>query len=384
MTRVQFHDSLETSVRNFASSLIVDVLDACAPETLMDKRVGALKQDRPTHVIAFGKASIAMSRWCAEALGDSFAGAVTLAPESLLARAHPGITAFGVDHPNPTKRNIDATEQLIAYAAAIQSDHACVVCVSGGGSAHLCAPKPGVTLEQIIETTKSMNKSGSSIQELNHVRRKLEMLKSGGLASILSHASDCTALVLSDVLNDDLHTIASGPMMNSARPIEHTIVGNHHDAGAAAQLFLGADASLKLSVDGDAEDVGRQLAASFMRDDHDSIIAGETTVDVQGSAGLGGPCMHCALACAHALRCESKEDDWIVFGLATDGIDGPTDAAGTIITRRMLDDDASDALASRDTLAYLDRIGAAFRTGATGTNVNDIILVTRGPKEYSR
>jgi hydroxypyruvate reductase len=384
VSTIEFHDALDPNARAFASEMISAVLDACAPDALMDRRIGALDRDRATHVIAFGKASIAMSSWCADKLAESFAGGVALAPDTLLARKHPGIIAFGVDHPNPTEQNIQATKALIEYASAIPDDHACIVCISGGGSAHLCAPRSGVTLEQIIHTTESMNSSGASIRELNNVRRELEILKGGGLASILSRVADCRAFVLSDVLGDDLETIASGAMLHEEHPIEHTIVGSRADAGAAAQSMLGADARLHHCEDGNAEDVGKRLAESFVRSNQSLIYAGETTVDARSTAGAGGPCMHCALACAHTLRYESDSDDWIVLGLATDGIDGPTDAAGAVITRAMLDEHTSDALASCDTLAYLDRIGAAYRTGATGTNVNDIVLVTRRRLEDER
>ena len=373
---------LEPRVRIFATDLIGHVLRSCAPATLMDKRIGRLRTDRPTHVLAFGKASMGMTRWCVDHLGERFAGGVVLAPESLVGQVHPKLSIFPADHPTPTQRNIDATNALRAYAEGIPDDHACIVCISGGGSAHLCSPRDGVRLDEIVQTTRAMNRSGATIGELNRARKELETLKGGGLAGLLSHVAERRVFVLSDVIGDDLATIASGPMLDPDDPVEHTIVGSHADAAEAARSFLGREPSLRLAVTGDAQKQGRLLAESFQTSGT-SIIAGETTVNAAGSVGIGGPCMECALACAQRLH-ELNTQNWVVVGLATDGIDGPTDAAGAIITPMMLDDGARTALADHDTLPYLDRIGAAFRTGATGTNVNDLVLVTQFAAEIQR
>ena len=349
----------------------------------MNDRAGSLQSGRPTHVLAFGKASMGMAGWCVERLGEQFAGGVVLAPEPLIGPIHSRLTVYPADHPTPTPRNIAAASALRTYAESIPADHACIVCVSGGGSAHLCSPRPGVTLGQIVETTRSLNASGAAIGELNKARKGLELLKAGGLGAVLAHVTERLVYVLSDVIGDDLATIASGPMLDPGCPVEHIVIGNHQDAGRSAEALLDARHSAWVSVTGDAQEQGRVLADAYHSSGSTVIIAGETTVDAGGSCGVGGPCIECSLACAQALS-ESDTRGWMVLGLATDGIDGPTDAAGAIITRGMLVDGVRTALAAHDTLAYLDRIGASFRTGATGTNVNDIVLVTRLPSEKQR
>jgi len=380
MSVVRFHDGLDMCARSFAEGLIGHVLHSCAPETLMSESVGGLYPKRPTHVLAFGKASMGMAGWCVQQLGNHFVGGVVLAPESLMKPIHPRMVVFPADHPNPTQRNIDATEALREYAEAIPNDHACIVCISGGGSAHLCSPRPGRTLEEIIETTRSMNASGATIGELNRVRREMEVLKGGGLARVLDHVAGRWVFVLSDVIGDDLATIASGPMISEQDQAEHTIIGNHRACMFAAWKFCPAPDVVLSQVTAESQEHGRILADEFIDTPSTIISVGETTVDTMGSVGVGGPCMETALACAQSLY-ESGIGGWLVIGLATDGIDGPTDAAGAVITPTMIDSDARAALADHDTLRYLDRIGAAFRTGATGTNVNDLVVVTPLPTE---
>ncbi len=380
MNPIRFQPGIDEQTKTLADGFVRHVLDSCAPERLLSQCPQCnplFDPPRPAHILAFGKASMGMARWCVETLGDSFQGGVILAPEQLIEPIHPKLTIFPADHPNPTQRNIDATDELRAYAKAIPADHACIICISGGGSAHLCSPRPGTTLEQIVDATRSMNESGAPIQQLNAVRRELETLKGGGLASTIAHVHSKRALILSDVLGDDLEIIASGPMMNAEHPVDHAIVGNHLSAAKAARQWCTPPVHVQTHIAGDAQTQGRALARAFQEHHTACIFAGETTVHTRGAQGVGGPCMEMALACAAELH-ESRAERWIVVGLATDGIDGPTGAAGAIITPSMIDlANARDALANHDTLVYLDAIGATIRTGPTGTNVNDLVVVIR-------
>ena len=185
------------------------------------------------------------------------------------------------------------------------------------------------------------------------------------------------------MLGDDLEIIASGPMMNAAHPVRHTIVGNHETALTAAMEFLASRNMVighqESQVAGDAQTQGRRLAGLFMEASGAVVMAGETTVDARASNGIGGPCTEMALACALELV-ESGRSDWGVVGLATDGIDGPSLAAGAVITGPMLGTDqtqqsARSALAEHNTQPFLDSIGALITTGPTGTNLNDVCLV---------
>jgi len=384
MSPIDLSTKLDPEVQRFTRAFATYVLSRCDPGKLVSESVDFTRFDSPTHVLGFGKASAKMAMACVQELGPRFAGGVVLTPEALIPdpAPHDALRYFGVDHPASTARNMIATEALAQYAGLIPAEHDCIVCVSGGGSAHLCSPKPGVTLDQIIETTNTLNAGGASIHELNEARRSLENLKGGGLADILVRVGHCEAAVLSDVLDDDLNTIASGPMVNPGYPVEHTIIGNHRTALAAAEEFVGGHGVgiCKPGISGDSSERGRDLTRAYQESNPVScLFSGETTVDASGTAGVGGPCMEMTLACALELA-ESDQSDWVTLGLATDGVDGPTDAAGAVITCEMLSGsvrrlDARRALDNHDTLPFLNSIHATIHTGPTGTNLNDLFLV---------
>ncbi len=385
MTAINLSSSLDPGVQRVARALIGEVLRACDPAELVRASIDFEQYDSPTHVLAFGKASAGMTKACIEGLADLFAGGIVLCPDAIIPQTQDDcLRYFGVDHPSPTTRNVEATSVLAEYARSIPAPDSCIVCISGGGSAHLCSPRPGVTLEEIVQTTKSLNASGATIHELNQARRSLETLKAGGLAELLSHVRHCSAVVLSDVLGDDLNTIASGPMLSKKHPVEHTVVGNHRTALDAAVRFfesLGAPIGFYADmVSGDSSEQGRLLAKRFLESNSSAcVIAGETTVDVGESSGIGGPCMETMLSSAVHLA-ESGEQDWVCIGLATDGIDGPTEAAGGVVTNDMIESQATrlsakSAITNHDVLGFLDSIGGGIRTGPTGTNLNDLCLI---------
>ncbi len=386
MTQITLSSTINPAIKRFTAGFVQHVLKHSDPCPLVSKSIDFDQFNAPTHVLAFGKGSVQMTHACIDGLGPRLAGGVVLAPDSDIPDPNPDapIQYFGVDHPSPTLRNIKATQSLVHYAQSIPADDHCIVCISGGGSAHLCSPKPGVTLEHLTQTAATLNQSGTTIQQLNQTRCSLETLKAGGLAAVLGHVQNCQAVVLSDVLDDDLKVIASGPMMNDAYPVKHTIVGNHQTALKAAADFLesqGIHIGYQRSrVDGDSQSQALLLANHAKAHPHSaSLVAGETTVNAQTTQGTGGPCMELALATAVELA-ESGNQNWMVLGLATDGIDGPTNAAGAIITNTMLStqsslNNAQQALQTHDSLRLLDSIGATIKTGPTGTNLNDLCLV---------
>ncbi len=387
MNRSICSDKLEPPIARFASGFVEQALAVCDPERLVEQHMDLDSFRSPTHLIAFGKASAAMAMACNDELGDRFVDGVVLCPEDLIPddEALMGLEFHGVDHPNPTPRNVKASERVIEYVRSIPAEHSCLVCISGGGSAHLCSPASGVTLEEIIERTRGLNAAGTTIQQLNRVRKQLETLKGGGLARELSHIKHIEACVLSDVMGDDLDTIASGPMRDAERSIKHTIIGDHQTLRSGCVAFicaLGFDGNIEtMDALGESSDAGRSLAGMYADQETQTacIATGETTVDATGSNGIGGPCQEMVLAAGVELM-RLNRSDWVVIGLASDGIDGPTDAAGAVLTSGMLAkqgvlQDARKALETHDSLTFLRAIGAQIVTGATGTNLNDVVLI---------
>jgi glycerate 2-kinase len=392
MQRAQFQPNLNYARRTLASGLIDAVLGAVEPEVAFKKHFDSSQFKSPAHILALGKAAIPMTNAAIECLGSRFARATVITTPELCAQTefkNKFVELLEGDHPYPTQRNIDASNIFVEHALSIPEDHHALVLISGGGSAMLCSPREGITLQDIVKTTSSLLNAGAPIQEINQKRSSLDKLKAGGLADVLGHVSGINAYVLSDVIGDDLSTIASGPLIDQIPPsIRHTIIASNQTALDALCAWIAFEhidpISIKRDAVGFAADEGKELALKLMQSEAQSPIAacigGEPTVDTGTKCGTGGPMLELALSCAVELAQTSFR--WMIISLTTDGVDGPTNAAGAIITNEMLDDDETiqrvhRSLEEHNSLEICDAIGATIRTGATGTNVNDIAVAIR-------
>jgi hydroxypyruvate reductase len=302
-----------------------------------------------------------------------------------------------------------------------QKEDIALALVSGGGSAMLELPVPGVSLKDLQAVNRLLLRSGLSIQEVNLVRSALSQIKAGGLARLAAPAQ-VVALVLSDVTGDDPAAVASGPTVPMAdmrrrargflqraglwdslpadvrvalvapsprrarmpQPITYIVASNRQAtrAAAAAASVLGFQIRrMARPVVGEARLAAHRLAARLLQLPSGSglVAGGETTVTFQ-TAGRGGRNQELALQAA--LDLEGRPGiAWMAF--ATDGIDGPTDAAGAIVTgstaaeMRRRGFDPEGALAAHDSYPALDAAGALLRTGPTGTNVADLLVGLR-------
>ncbi len=390
-----FQPGLNIAHRHLACSLIETVLKALDPQTALAKHFDPTIFTRPTHILAFGKASIPMTNAAIACLGDRFARATVISTPQLCAQTqfkNPLVELLPADHPLPSRRNIDAANRLIEHAKSIPSNHQALILISGGGSALLCAPRDGITLEHIIQITNTLLKAGAPIQEINRARSKLETLKAGGLANILDHVAQADAFVLCDVIGDDrsttLQTIASGPV--AVPSINHTIIASNQTVLDTLIAWLARQhinlVDTQRQAIGPAADLGKALARKLINSNPHppfaACLGGEPTVDTTTSTstqGSGGPMLELALA--GALELARTDFRWTIITFATDGIDGPTDAAGAIITSDMLTPDRLEhigiALDAHNTLPMCDLLGATIRTGQTGTNVNDLAIAIR-------
>jgi glycerate 2-kinase len=274
----------------------------------------------------------------------------------------------------------------------------------------------GVSLEDLRQTNQLLLASGWDISAMNAIRVRLSRIKGGGLAREFQPAT-VVALVLSDVLGNELRTIGSGPLVaqlpltTTAKhniewlsfpanvksalnrtsdetaldvPVEHFVIGSvslaiHAAAGAAKKLGLN---SLPYAdpLKGEARLMARKIcrhAASHSRENYCMIFGGETNVKIKGK-GLGGRCQEMALSAAQAI---SKMNDICFLAGSTDGTDGPTNAAGGLVdpdsVARGRTAGVSDAkaLSENDSYHYLKSCGGLLVTGPTGSNVNDLVLI---------
>lgn len=378
-------------------------------------------------VIAAGKAAMPMARAAVDVLGARVQGGLVVAP-SLEGLPAPLEGVVG-QHPQPGVGSEEGGRRALALAGAVPADGELVVLISGGASSLMAVPADGLRLEDKRETTGVLLRSGADIYALNTVRKHMSAIKGGRLAAACTAAS--RTLVLSDVVGDDLSFIASGPTVpdpttygdalfvidrfggRHAFPeavIEHLVagtrgerpespkpgdprlarartdlVGGRHDAmrGAAAEAgTCGYDVVvIEEPIVGEARLAGADLArrALALRSARQGplcvIASGETTVRVTGR-GRGGRNQELALAAAEVLAGSSLRV--AAASVGTDGIDGPTDAAGAIVdaTTTTRADAAgmppARILADNNSYALFDRLGDLVRTGPSGTNVGDL------------
>ncbi len=310
-------------------------------------------------------------------------------------------------HNLPTQQTVAATQEIVRLVSSLGPHDTAIAVVTGGGSALLAAPRPGVSLEEKIAATRRLSEMGATIAELNATRRAMSLVKGGGLARACT-AGRFLVLVLSDVIGNALDVIASGPCMPAdggaqgawTTPagcrVEHLIVGDNAAAVAAAEAEarrLGYEiVPSTVAAEAAAESVGEQLAAAGVaamaatrRDGRPRAIVsgGEATVRVPAGHGRGGRNQQTVLAAIDAVT--RTAGHWpaglVIASVGTDGEDGPTDAAGaaadaavaTAIEARALG--VASALARCDAYPLLDTVGGLVRTGPTGTNVADVRLV---------
>ncbi|MGI9585479.1 MAG: glycerate kinase type-2 family protein [Acidimicrobiia bacterium] len=364
-------------------------------------------------VLAIGKAAPAMARGATIALGDQIIGGVVVCDH--VEPIPDGSRLLVGGHPYPDHRSLRAGEALLGEARRGDHDHLLVL-VSGGGSALAEVPRQELSISQVVATTRLLMDAGTPISDLNVVRRHLSDLKDGG---VLRRArTPVTTLLISDVLDGPADQIASGPTLADGttpadalgvleasgswsevdpavidllrNPVAATPAQQAHEwevivdrftAMAGARERIGAAGLPVQSIDLALRGSAAQRAVAFVRECGGgiTIATGETTVQVVGK-GLGGRNQHAALAAA--IEIDGKGS--IAFAaLGTDGIDGPTDAAGAIIdglvAERLRSAGVNPAatLARCDSHPALDAAGALVRTGPTGTNVGDLWMVSR-------
>jgi len=388
-------------------------------------------------LVAVGKASIPMSEAAAAALGEHLAGGVVVTKTGHAAghQLPKALRVYEAGHPTPDLNGLVAAGEVLRLLESAGPDDRVVALISGGASALLPLPMPGIVLEHLQALTGLLLRAGANINELNTVRKHLDRLKGGGMARAAAPAP-LSALILSDVVGDPVDVIASGPAVPDPSTYADAwdvlercglvaqvpaAIRSHLQAGLAGQipetpkpgdpLFDGVSCqligsnrqaalaaaqaaeglgyhSLVLStyLEGEAREVGKVAAAlaKELRLRHSPlpapaclILGGETTVTVRGH-GRGGRNQELALAAAIAM---DGLPGVALMALATDGTDGPTDAAGAIVdgqtlaAGRRLGLNALTALASNDSYPYLEKTGALMRTGPTGTNVNDLLVI---------
>ena len=349
---------------------------ACMPLWLEDRPAGNVI------VIGAGKAAASMAAIIEQQWAEPLRGLV-IVPDGHTAECD-HIEVVEASHPVPDERGVIATQRILELVSNLSADDTVVCLLSGGGSSLLCAPAPGITLDEKKAKTIELLASGLPIHEINRARRELSAVKGGKLAEACAPAHVVT-LIISDVPGNDPSVVASGPTITdtaTARENDVRILATSDDAIQAAALrALELDVTPYLLGDlaGDAHELANEHAklAIDIAEGNGPIeppcvilSGGETTVHVTGS-GKGGRNGEYGLALAIALDGHERISAIVCD---TDGIDGAGDNAGCYVfpdSLRRTSKNALELQANNDSYAFLDALGDLVVTGPTRTNVND-------------
>jgi glycerate-2-kinase len=386
-------------------------------------------------IVSFGKAAAAMAEALAEILDERLTSGLVVVPEPVVMPSSK-LEYLEASHPIPDAGSVEAGRRVLELAARAGEKDLLFVCISGGGSSLLTLPAEGITLDKKRRLTGGLLRAGATIQELNIVRKHLSAIKGGRLAKA-AFPAEVVTLAVSDVVGDDLGTIASGPThwdgstFAEARSIlecyglwdsASALIRARFEEGARGQVeetvregdpvfrrvheFIVGDNTMALrGAKREAEKRGfepiflsateggeaRKIAAgyaAFLAELACSapslprplclLSGGELTVTVKGR-GRGGRNMEFVLAAlVEMAKADAEGLDWLILSLGTDGIDGPTDAAGawadvrTIRTATALGLKLEEYLDDNDSYGFFKQTGNLIVTGPTGTNVMDL------------
>lgn len=383
-----------------------------------------LKEYKNIYILGSGKAVVPM----AEALEELLAA---YSVETLLVGAYEYNTHkkhqryIQSTHPLPSEMSIEAASALIELMEKMGEDDLYIYLLSGGTSALVELPNEGITLEEFQLTTQIMLRGGMAIDEINSVRKHLSQIKGGQLAH--KSRAEGVVLVLSDVLEDDLHAIGSAPLYYDTTTfsesiknlekynlceqipknvyeflleakqetpkeehpkVKHFIIGSNKNVLDEVKKILdekGVESSyIQKSVNGDVMAVAKELLSNVEKSHkskHCYIAGGESTVVVKGK-GKGGRNQHLALAFLTLL---DGTQDITFLSAATDGIDGNSDAAGAIVDyhskslARTYKITPEHYLETFDSNMYFERTNELLISGATQNNLLDVVMILVEP-----
>lgn len=438
------------SRRATAQQIWQEAVDSVHPRKLIPRFFQAhseiliLLQNAPRIlVVGCGKASAEMTHSLEEVLADSLdrcEGIVNVPNEQAygtrrihLHGARPAASNF------PTAEGVLGAQQMLHLLSQAKPDDVAICLISGGGSALLPCPIEGITLDDKLTVTKLLHQSGANITEMNIVRKHLSAVKGGRLAQAFT-GKKMIGLILSDVIDDPLDVIASGPTtpdpstyseavailhqyhlwertpppvqsifqkgMKGELPetpkqldhrIENFIIGNNALALETAaieahRLHYPQVIRISSNEQGDTQTCAREFAQKLrgylkrLTEPVCLLNGGETTVNLGKATGRGGRNQEYALT----LLTQFSEPEWeqITFlSAGTDGEDGPTPAAGAFVDREMIHQmqrqqlNAQDYLSRHDSYTFFEKTNGLLITGLTGTNVMDLRVILLEPNQ---
>lgn len=427
--------SLETALKKIDPKQILQTKLQMESSTLkVDKFSFNLKKFKNIYVIGGGKASGAMAEAVEKILNTRIKEGIVNVPLGSQYKTKI-IELHGSKHPIPDETGVEGTRRILEIAEKAKKDDLIICLISGGGSSLMPLPRNGISIGDKKEITDALLKSGATINEINTVRKHISDFKGGWLAK-KAYPATVLNLILSDVVGDPLDFIASGPTVPDSttfsdsinvlkkyclwekapktikkvlsegekgaipetpkaddrvfKKVFNVVVGNNRFASKAVYEHFKSEGLnsllLTATLEGEARHVGVMLATTASEvvasgnpvpKPAGIVAGGETTVTVTGK-GMGGRNQEIALAAAQKL---GNTDGIVIASLSTDGIDGPTDAAGALADGKTLAKAAKlqlkpeKYLEENDSYHFFSKLNDLIFTGPTGTNVNDISVI---------
>ena len=402
--------------------IISDSISAVLPDEAVRRALTDRSFPGQVVLVAIGKAAWRMANTAYSVLGKQIDRGVVITKYDHSEGAIGDLEIIEAGHPVPDENSVRGAKRALELVSGLTETDTVLFLISGGGSALFELPLGGATLDDIAALTRKLLACGADITEINAIRKHLSAVKGGRFAHACSPAH-VLSVVLSDVLGDSVDAIASGPAApdsstcqdvarimdkyalsvpehirsllaqetpKALEDVETVITGNvtalcHAAAHSAAQLGY-TPLVLTTTMNCEAREAGALLAA-IAREIRQSgqpvkhpcavIMGGETVVHLRGS-GKGGRNQELALAAAKEI---DGLEDVCIFSLGSDGTDGPTDAAGGIVTGSFASEckarclSIDRALADNNAYPLLKEMDALLMTGPTGTNVNDAAVL---------
>ena len=421
------------SLRDIAHSLFAEAIAKQGPSSIVyesSKKYDAYFHDA-TRIfpVAVGKASVEMMSGLLDYLNENHQSKIYKRPIVVsnpqeMTSPH-DFTHIISSHPTPDASSLNAARVVLDYINQSSETDLAIFLISGGGSSLLSLPADGISLDDKVVLTQLLLASGCNINEINTVRKHVSQIKGGRLNSA-ALPSKSISLLISDVINDDLSYIASCPTVADESTFHDAInilnkykifencpesIQNHLNKGAEnsdmetpkefdnntieiissnivfrktlAALAESKDfnvVTLNETFEGLAIDDAELLYDKVTNTNKSNTIiisGGETLVNLTGD-GLGGRNQEFALAFLRKYIKENSKQELCLYSVGTDGIDGPTDAAGAIVDSETIrqyqssDLNLESHLSNNDSYNFFRKLNSLIKTGATGTNVADI------------
>jgi glycerate 2-kinase len=435
------------SLREDVNKIYLSSLDKLNPSHIVEKTIsesGVLEKDfERIFPIAFGKAALTMMDGLCNVLHNHSNINIYQKPIVITSKSQSNINTkidinlFISSHPTPDEISIKSSKAVIDYLNQSKENDLVIFLISGGGSSLLSLPSNNISLEDKIKLTNLLLKTGCSIDEINTIRKHVSDIKGGRLAEF-ALPSTCFSYIISDVIGDDISSIASGPTIEDMTTFSDTYkillkynlfdkmpssIKSHINKGLEGNIpetpkklnninnsIICSNNIMKKEAASAASEFGyktiicpftftdeaRKDALNLIKFSLNTlestptqkiaiISGGETVVNIIGN-GEGGRNQEFALSFLSGFESIQKDFDWVLLSVGTDGIDGPTDAAGGII------DDSSilklqnqnlkiqTYLDNNDSYNFLKKTDSLYKTGPSGTNMADIQILLINPK----